>query len=226
MDSLTKAVKPPKVKVAQITQDFVLPRPVELVKILGTGVGAIFAMALVAIAPVPMGMMSMAFALTLGGGLGFAATVYSPMRGANIAQWALLKMRRRNRRVELDGKHLHLAVGICRVKGMTLGTVHLAPSTVEVLPGSVDERGASTVDVSRSEVFAGSADLVEPDVALSEKAVDLSGTETPAPAGGLGSRLAAIRAASATPAESLNDSVEAARTESSRDEAGFVTPSS
>ncbi len=166
MLSATAALKPPKVKVAQITSEFTLPRPVELVKMLGVGAGALVALAFVAIAPVPLGMMSVAFALTVGGVLGFAATVYSPMRGANLAQWALLKLRRRSRRVEVDGQRVQLAVGICRVKGMTLGSVHLTPSAVDVLPGSVDERGASTVVVDATTKISPSEGLVDADVSL------------------------------------------------------------
>ncbi|MCP4793952.1 MAG: hypothetical protein GY882_11575 [Actinomycetia bacterium] len=174
----TDALRPPKARIAQITPNFVLPRSVEVVKAVAGLAGCFVTWMFLLILPVPFGMKTGALIVLTGGALGVVATVWSPIRNENLAQWAMLAMRRRSRRVELldpeKGKMVpvQLAVGIARVKGVTLGEVNMRPSAVDVLVGSVDERGA----------FVGhdAAVVATPDATQVAQANELLGRHVPA----------------------------------------------
>jgi len=214
----TKSLAAPKIQVAQITGNFVLPKPVELVKIAGSVGGALVGLIIAVILPLPVGPTLMSLIVATFGIAGFGTVVYSPLQGESVASWMMLKLRRRSRRVEINGTPIQLAVGICRVKGMTLGTVNLEPAAVDVAVGSVDERGAYVTTSADSE---GAVEQLNQQTLSIEDAISVLSDEPQTAPSAHMARLNSLRDLRKA---SVSSEVEELKRAQELDDAGFTLP--
>lgn len=146
--------KPPPVRVGKITENFVLPRTVELRKLIAVSVG-VLAGTILWVMPVGLffsfSITSLLVTAAAGGFFGYLAVTWSPLRGESFGVWVSLSATNtRPGRVFIDGERVHVYLGVSPMGFVAAGSVRLESGAVQVPAGSVDERG---VPLSKNEML-------------------------------------------------------------------------
>lgn len=152
MIAATSMLRPPPARVGKLTENIVLPRAVEVRKLVAGGVGMFLFLFLWLILWGPIfgfSFLGFLFAAAIGVAAGLAFVTLSPIRGESMFTYLQLNVQsRRGNWVELDGQPAKAFIGIAPLPYKASGNARIRPGAVDVLPGTVDERG---VPVSREE---------------------------------------------------------------------------
>lgn len=145
MLAVTNMLRPPPARIGKITDNLVLPRTIELRKLLAAGTG-VFAGLLFWIFPLGLvtkySLMSMMLSSVTFGVLGVFLISWSPMRGESFARWlGLSAASLRADKVRVDGVRVRAYLGISPLRYTAAGRTRIVPGAVNVPIGSVDERG-------------------------------------------------------------------------------------
>lgn len=152
MIAATSMLRPPPARIGKISDNIVLPRAVEAKKLFA-GIGGMLITVflwLVLWGPIiGFSFLSFLFAAAIGVALGLAFVTLSPIRGESMFTFLQLNLQsRRGDWVELDGKPSKAFIGIAPLPYRAAGRTRVQAGAVEVVPGTVDERG---VPVRREE---------------------------------------------------------------------------
>jgi hypothetical protein len=147
MINSTRVLKSDGIRIGRISRDIVLPRTVRLITAVAVGAG--MAVGLLVALIFAGSLNTYMYMALIGGGIGYAGTTYSPIRGETLGTWVTLQLTsaRSNRRI--DGKAVTLSVGVAPVKRLAAGPIQLRRSSIRVAPGAVDERGVLTAGAPR-----------------------------------------------------------------------------
>ena len=140
MIAATKIIKPPPARIGSIGGNITLPRTVEVRKLAAGGVGAGVGVMLSA----AFGSLQFVlFGAIIGGFVGVALMSWSPSKGETFLQWIGVNAvaRARQKRLRYGGDTVAVYIGVARLHRVNLGSVHLVPGAIDVLPDQVDERG-------------------------------------------------------------------------------------
>ena len=147
MIAATAMLRPPPARISKLSDTIVLPRSVPLKSVVGGLVGFLIGIVVYFLGVVLIiGFNLEGFALTVGAFTGAAVLLvnYSPLKGENWATWLTLQTgAARGGKVMIDGQPVRAYIGIAQLPFSAAGTVTIGSGAQEVLPGSVDERGAS-----------------------------------------------------------------------------------
>lgn len=154
MLAVTNILRPPPTRVGKISDTIVLPRTVELKKLLAAAAGTFLGALLWT---VPLGLIfgytltSLLICAGFGGFLGVLLVSWSPLRGESFATWlGLSSSTLRADRVRIDGLKVRAYLGVAPLNFTAAGATRLVPGAVDVPIGQVDERG---VLLSPKEMF-------------------------------------------------------------------------
>jgi hypothetical protein len=144
MISATEILRTPPMRIGKITENLVLPRTVEVKKLLATLAGFflgvilwIFAGTLIGYSYKTFIVLTGIFAIT-----GLVLVSWSPLKGESFATWLGLATTTKIRdKVEINGKQVRAYIGIAPLRFTASGRITIKPSAVDVYPGSFDERG-------------------------------------------------------------------------------------
>lgn len=152
MIAATSMLRPPPARIGKISENFVLPRAIEARKLFAGLVGAILGITLWLILWAPLfglSLLGALLSLLVGAAGGLAFITLSPIRGESMYTYMQLRVQaRRGTWIQLDGKPAKAFIGIAPLPFRAQGPTRMLPGAVDVLPGTVDERG---VPVSREE---------------------------------------------------------------------------
>lgn len=147
MLAATTMLRPPPARIAKLGDNFVLPRSIPLKSAAGGAAGLFIGIVIYFLFVVTIfGFMFETLFLVIGAFTAAGATIvnWSPLRGENWTTWATLKVGMASRgRVIIDGQEVRAYIGVAPLPYSAAGRVVVRPGAEEVLPGSVDERGAS-----------------------------------------------------------------------------------
>lgn len=145
----TEALRPPKLRIGRLGNNFTLPRTVPAAALISGALCALVAVGLFG-AVVGYTVTSVAYSALVGALIGVALVTYSPLRGESLLRWLGLKIKsRRNRARYVDGFPVRLAVGICYIPNPNQGMVSMRSGAVQVRPGLFDERGTRRREARR-----------------------------------------------------------------------------
>ena len=156
MLAATSMLRPPPARIAKLGEDFILPRSVPVKSLIGGVVGLFIGLVLYFLIVVPIFGFMLEFMLIVIGGLtaiGVMIVNWSPLKGENWATWATLKVGTASRgKVIIDGHEVRAYIGIAMLPYSAAGKIVIQSGSDEVLPGSVDSRGASlsAIEILRS----------------------------------------------------------------------------
>ena len=163
MIAATTMLRPPPTRIAKLGDNFVLPRSVPLKSLVGGLVGFFLGLIVYFLFFVLFLGFSLEIMLIVIGGFtagGVSIVNWSPLKGENWATWASLRVGSASRgRVLIDGQEVRAYIGIAPLPYSATGVVEVNSAAEEVMPGSVDERGASLsasqIRAMRSQGFPG-----------------------------------------------------------------------
>ena len=144
MLSATETLKTPPLRLGKISENIILPRSVEVKKILAVALGLILVFPLFVI----LGMVfkhnfTLFFVLELAGGAaGLLMVSWSPIKGESFSKWlGLASSSRASKKVYIRGKEVRVYIGIAPLQSTACGSVRIVASAVTVVPGNFDYRG-------------------------------------------------------------------------------------
>lgn len=145
MLAVTSILRPPPARIGQISEKIVLPRTIELRKLVASGVGVLGGMFLWFM-PVGLffnyGLTSLFVTMGLGGFLGYLVVTWSPLRGESFGTWVGLSAgSTRPGRVRFEGERVRAYLGVSPIGFLAAGPVQVRSGAIAVPAGSVDERG-------------------------------------------------------------------------------------
>lgn len=147
MIAATTMLRPPPARISKVSETITLPRSVSVKSLVGGLVGLVFGVLAYFLGVVlVIGFSLEGMMLTLGGfaTLGVVIVNYSPLKGENWATWFSLQTgAAKGGKVMIDGHEVRAYIGIAPLPYAAAGRVSVTGSAQEVLPGSVDDRGAS-----------------------------------------------------------------------------------
>ena len=147
MLAATTMLRPPPTRIAKLGDNFVLPRSVPLKSLIGGIVGFFIGLVVYFLFFVFFLGFTLEIMLFVIGGFtagGVSIVNWSPLKGENWATWASLRVGTASRgRVLIDGQEVRAYVGIAPLPYSAAGYVNIQSASEEVMPGSVDDRGAS-----------------------------------------------------------------------------------
>jgi len=147
MLAATTMLRPPPTRIAKLGDNFVLPRSVPLKSLVGGIVGFFIGLVVYFLFFVFFLGFTLEIMLIVIGGFtagGVSIVNWSPLKGENWATWASLRVGAASKgRVLIDGQEVRAYVGIAPLPYSAAGLVELQSASEEVMPGSVDDRGAS-----------------------------------------------------------------------------------
>lgn len=142
---MTSALKPPPLRIAKIGENVVLPRSIPALQAAAALGGALVGLLLAALFVAPffgLTFVSVALFMVAFGSGGVVLVSWSPMRGESFAKWIGLNVNGlRLNKVEIDGLAARAYIGIAPLHCSALGELRVARGAVDVVAGSVDERG-------------------------------------------------------------------------------------
>jgi hypothetical protein len=142
----TEALRPPKLRIGKLGNNFTLPRTVPVVPLIVGSITGLISIGIF-ISFVGASIGSVSYSGILGALFGVALVTYSPLRGESLAKWLGLKVKSRKGRTRMmDGRPVRLAVGICYVAPPNTGQIDIRPGSVPVRPGLFDDRGVRVKD--------------------------------------------------------------------------------
>ncbi len=137
----TEALRPPKLRIGKLGNNFTLPRTVSAVKLL-TGAGTALIFITIFATLVGWSVQSVMYSATIGALVGVGVVSYSPLKDESLARWFGLKVRSRKGKTRtIKGRPVRLAVGICYVEPPVKGAVQARPGAIPVRAGAHDDRG-------------------------------------------------------------------------------------
>lgn len=167
MLSVTSILRPPPARIGKLSENIVLPRTIELRKLVASGVGVLAGMFLWFM---PVGLfvdyrLTPLFVLMgCGGFLGYLVVTWSPLRGESFGTWVGLSAgSTRPGRVRFEGERVRAYLGVSPIGFLASGPVQVRSSAVPVPAGSVDERG---VPFSSDEILHHLSDLANRQMGL------------------------------------------------------------
>lgn len=138
----TEALRPPKLRIGRLGNNFTLPRTVPVLQLIVGGLSSLISIGLFTALTGRATIQVVMYSGVLGAVAGVAAVSYSPLRGESLAKWLGLKYRSRKGRTRLiDGKPVRLAVGICYIEPPVKGSIMIRPGAIQIRPGLFDDRG-------------------------------------------------------------------------------------
>lgn len=141
MLAATNMLKPPPAVIGSLNNEITLPRTVRLTTVAGVGIGVVLGFS-VGLVIFGASLSALIYGPIAGGGLGWGATNYSPLRGESLAKWLGLQLDSgRKRKLVLDGRQVRLYVGIAPLRRTAAGRIRIVPGGVPVDAMSWDERG-------------------------------------------------------------------------------------
>lgn len=153
MLAVTNILRPPPARIGQISEKIVLPRTVEVRVLVAVGAGS-FAGLMAWFFPVGLffshSLVSLFTLVVSGGGLGYLAVTWSPLKGESLGTWIGLSAgSSRPGKVRFEGQKVYAYLGVAPLGYLASGKVQIRPGAVPVPAGSVDERG---VPYSKDEI--------------------------------------------------------------------------
>ena len=147
MLAATTMLRPPPTRIAKLGDNFVLPRSIPLKSLIGGLVGFVIGLVVYFLFFVVFLGFSLEIMLIVIGGFtaaGASLVNWSPLKGENWTTWASLRVGTASRgRVKIDGQDVRAYIGIAPLPYSAAGRVEVMSGAEEIMPGSVDERGAS-----------------------------------------------------------------------------------
>lgn len=138
MIAATKILRPPPARIGHIG-DISLPRTIPIRAGIAAAVGAFIG----TIFGLPFGGAGLLYAAIAGGALGVLAVTWSPIEGESLLKWMGLELlASRRTRVWHNGHKVRISIGICPLPRVAGGNTIIQAGSIEVAPGSVDQRGA------------------------------------------------------------------------------------
>lgn len=145
MIAATSMLRPPPERVGKLGEKLVLPRSIELKKALAGVAGLVLGVAVWTVLWRPIigggleGFLGVSLAFTV---LGVGFVTVSPLRGESMLKWLSLSAQaRRGSKVSIGGQNVKAFIGIAPLNYSAQGPTRVVPAAVDVLPGTVDERG-------------------------------------------------------------------------------------
>lgn len=153
MLAVTNILRPPPARIGQLSEKIVLPRTVEVRVLIAVGVGS-FAGLMAWFFPIGLffshSLVSLFTLVATGGGLGYLAVTWSPLKGESLGTWIGLSAgSSRPGKVRFEGQKVYAYLGVAPLGYLAAGKVLIRPGAVPVPAGSVDERG---VPYSKDEI--------------------------------------------------------------------------
>jgi hypothetical protein len=154
MLAVTNILRPPPARIGKISENFVLPRTIELRKLIAVAVGVLAGMFLWFM-PIGLffsyGLTSLFTMMGVGGFGGYFVVTWSPLRGESLGTWVGLSAgSTRPGKVRIEGERVRAYLGVAPLGFVAAGAVRIRPGAVQVPAGSVDERG---VPLSQDEIL-------------------------------------------------------------------------
>jgi hypothetical protein len=147
MICVTNILRPPPARVGKITDNLVLPRTIELRKLIAGGVGFFTGMLLwMLVIGFFTGHSFVSLAVTAGlfSFLAVFLMSWSPLRGESFTTWLGLSSNALTAdRVRIDGLRVRAYIGVAPLHATAGGKTRVLPGAVDVPLGSVDERGVA-----------------------------------------------------------------------------------
>lgn len=145
MLAVTNILRPPPARIGKISEKIVLPRTVELRKLIAVSVG-VFAGMVLWFFPVGLffsyGITPLLVMMGLGGMSGYLVVSWSPLRGESFGTWiSLSATTTRPGKVRFEGERVRAYLGVAPLSFLAAGSVRVRSAAVQVPAGSVDERG-------------------------------------------------------------------------------------
>lgn len=145
----TNMMRPPPTRIGKIGKDFVLPRTIPVLSLIGGVIGSIFGLMIGLLFGSFQGIL---MGILFGAALGVGAVTLSPIKGESLGKWlGLSAASMRAAKVEIDGEAAKVFIGIAPLAYTAAGRVQMMGGAVNVVEGTVDERG---VIIPHSEVTA------------------------------------------------------------------------
>jgi hypothetical protein len=145
MIAATSMLRPPPARVGKISDKIVLPRSVELKKVVAGAAGMLLFATLWLF---PIGLIfgynfqTLLITLVAGIAAGVLVVTVSPLRGESLTRWVGLTFSsRRADKVQIGGRTVRAYIGIAPLATSAAGVVRVTSGAIEVLAGSYDERG-------------------------------------------------------------------------------------
>jgi hypothetical protein len=159
--------RPPPVRIGKLSENFVLPRTIELRKLIAVGVG-VFAGMFLWVMPVGLffsyNLTSLFIMLGIGGFAGYLAVTWSPLRGESLGVWVSLSATNtRPGKVFIDGERVRVYLGVSPLGFVAAGPVRVQSGAVQVPAGSVDDRG---VPLSKNDLLRHLSESAQRQLAL------------------------------------------------------------
>lgn len=138
----TSVMKTPPARIGRISKDIVLPRSIELSKLLAGGVGVVFGLILATVVVGPS-LNSLLYGAIIFGAAGVGIVTYSPIQGESLWKWLGLTVTARKNQIhvgdDLMGK---VYIGVAPVLNVAQNErVRIIAGAVNVSPDTFDERG-------------------------------------------------------------------------------------
>jgi len=155
MLAVTNILRPPPARVGKITENVVLPRTVELRKLLAAAAGAfggVFVWMVLVGFFSSHSLFSLLVTSAVCGTLAVFLMSWSPLKGESFATWlGLSSGTLRADRVRIDGLKVRAYLGVAPLNFTAAGRTRVLPGAIDVPVGSVDARGVSlpTEDILR-----------------------------------------------------------------------------
>ena len=146
MLAATDTLKTPPMRIGKISENFVLPRAVEVKKVLAVAAGLVLAFPFfVFIGLLPfIGHTLLVLLLTeiAGGFAGLLVVSWSPLKGESFSKWlGLASSSKLSTKVRIRGREAKVYIGIAPLPYSAAGKVRIQGAAVNVVPGNFDERG-------------------------------------------------------------------------------------
>lgn len=153
MLSVTNILRPPPARIGRLSDRFVLPRTIEVRVLIAAGTGT-FAGLMAWFFPIGLlfsySLVSLLTLMVLGGGLGYLAVSWSPLKGESLGMWiGLSAASSRSGKVRFEGQKVYAYLGVAPLGYLAAGKIRMRPGAIGVPAGAVDERG---VPYSRDEI--------------------------------------------------------------------------
>lgn len=144
MLSATETLKTPPLRLGRITETIVLPRSIEVKKILAVAVGLILAFPFFVILGIVFKHNFTLFLIleSAGAATGLLLVSWSPLKGESFSKWlGLASSSRTSKKVYINGKEVRAYIGIAPLQNGACGSVRIVGAAVTVVPNNFDYRG-------------------------------------------------------------------------------------
>jgi hypothetical protein len=147
---MTSVLKQEGATIGRIGGNVALPRPVPIKTLFAVIAGVL--VGIVAALPFSFGnpIRAIFVGAAFGGAAGAFLVTYSPWRGESMAKYLSTTTAARLRSMEVDGKRITVAIGICPITRTAEGRLHVIPGAVNIPASQFDERGVRITPKNRN----------------------------------------------------------------------------